>query len=147
MPSKHLDIDKGFIADLAYGEQAENDVQELLLNMAQGHVEVKADRYRNGRMFVETEHNPRARRDSNGDRIWELSGINVTHATWWIYVVAPNCMHVIPVQRLKNYLRMNRNKLRKTYAGSADNYAHGYLLMPDQVLDMMLNADYDIVND
>lgn len=147
MQTKHFDIHQAFIADLTYGQHAENDVQELLMTMAQGHVEVKADRYRNGRMFIETQHNPQNRRDANGERIWEKSGIKVTHATWWIYVVSPNCMHVIPVQRIKNYLTKNRDKLRQTQSGRADNYAHGYLLLPDQVLDMMLNAAYDIVND
>jgi hypothetical protein len=147
VPSKHYDIHSSFIADLTYGEHAENDVQEFLMMMAEGHVEVKSDRYRNGRMFVETEHNPRNIRDESGERIWQLSGINVTHATWWVYTTSPGCSFVIPVQRLKNYLRHNRHRMTKRDAGRPDNYARGYLLSPQDVLDLMLNEKYDIVQD
>ena len=44
-----------FQADLAYGEHGEDNAKELF---GSGAVEVKSDRYRNGKMVVETEQKP-----------------------------------------------------------------------------------------
>jgi len=150
--NKHFDIDVNklnFINDLTFGESNKNDVVEFLRTVAQGDIEIKADRYRNGRMCVETNHNPQNRRDGNGNRIWEPSGINVTRATWWVYVFAPDSFVMVPVQRLKNYLRAHPqryNETTKRQFGSADNYARGWLIYPEGVIDLLTHAEYDIKN-
>jgi hypothetical protein len=133
-----------FIDDLRVGEQAEDAFVDFLQLLASGDVEIKYDRYRNGRMFVETDQMPR------GAGIWVKSGINITKAKWWVYYLSPSAFLVVAVERLKNYLRVNYAQLQfkgKVKAGTADNPAQGYLLYADQVHDLLTNERYDIIND
>ena len=142
----HYDIrprNLSFVADLQIGEQAENTFVEFLQLLATGDVEVKYDRYRNGRMFVETEQCPR------GHCTYIQSGINVTRATWWVYFVSPSAFVVVAVERLKNYLRANYDELirnGKKQTGSSDNPARGFLLQAHQVHDLLTQPQYDIHN-
>jgi hypothetical protein len=132
-----------FVADLQVGENAENTFVEFLQLITTGDVEVKYDRYRNGRMFVETEQCPR------GYCTYIQSGINVTRATWWVYFISPSAFIVVAVERLKNYLRANYDELLrcgKKQTGSSDNPARGFLLQPHQVHDLMTMREYDIQN-
>jgi dipeptidase len=130
------DIDKFvFSEDLKFGQRGEQMFTEFLEDLESGSFEVKYDRYRNGRMVVETEQNPR-------NEGWQLSGINVTTAMWWIYVFAPHTFIAVQVPRLKKFLRAN--KLPKTsFALNSENPARGYLLYPKQITDLMTNKDYD----
>lgn len=124
-----------FQADLAYGEAGEDNAKALF---GSGAVEVKSDRYRNGKMVIETEQKPSGKQD------WQLSGINVTTAEWWVYRLAPDSFLVVSVPRLKRYLRVNRASLRKiNLASDGDNPARGFLLTPEQVRWMMTGAEYD----
>lgn len=136
-----------FKNDLAYGLDGENLVSGFLDALQSGSFEVKSDRYRNGRMVIETNQNPRGRIDSNGERVWVESGINITTAKWWVYIYSPNgAFVVVDVQRLKNYLRSNKGKFNhstKRDFGGSDNPARGFLLMPEDVVDMLTNSAYD----
>jgi hypothetical protein len=122
-----------FHADLAYGEQGEQNAKELF---GAGAVEVKSDRYRNGKMVVETEQKP-------AGKDWQLSGINVTTADWWVYRLAPDSFFIVSVARLKRYLRANQPMNKISLAFDGDNPARGFLLSADQVRSMMCDKQYD----
>lgn len=143
IPSKIFD----FASDLAYGKQGEELIIEFLNTLTGGEFEVKSDRYRNGRMVVETQQNPRGAKDENGELIWVPSGINITTAKWWVYIYSPDGAFVmIDVSRLKRYLRLNPykfNESTKKAFGGEDNPARGYLIYPNDVIDMMTNTRYD----
>jgi hypothetical protein len=126
-----------FKVDLAYGHEGEENLHQFFLAVQAGTVEVKADRYRNGRMAVETQQKP------NGG-VWKDSGINVTEATWWAYRFAPDSYVLVSVQRLKNYLRHNYDRLEKRdFAPNSDNPAQGFLLFPHHVQDLQTSEIYD----
>jgi hypothetical protein len=98
-------------------------------------------------MVVETDQNPRGYRDVNGVQVWNKSGINITTAKWWVYIFSPEgAFVVVSVDRLKRYLRAfpeRFNASNKMNLGGADNPAKGFLLMPEDVRDMMINPKYD----
>jgi hypothetical protein len=127
-----------FKKDLAYGEEGEQIVQQFLVALEQGSFEVKRDRYRNGRMVVETNQNPR-------NEGWKKSGINVTEAAWWVYIFSDDAFVVVGVNRLKNFLRRNgyNEEAKRLFAGTSDNPAKGFLLMPEHVQDLLINDLYD----
>ena len=143
IPARKFDFKK----DLAYGQQGESLVSTFLDDISDGSFEVKSDRYRNGRMVVETDQNPRGYRDVNGVQVWNKSGINITTAKWWVYIFSPEgAFIVVSVARLKRYLRAvpgRFNASNKINLGGADNPAKGFLLMPEDVQDMMINSKYD----
>lgn len=137
-----------FGLDLAYGEKGEGEIRSFLEAVVSGDIEVKTDRYRNGRMVVETQQNPRGAVDSDGNKIWVQSGINVTTAKWWVYIFTlDGSFVVIATDRLKRFLKINNHKFnestKKTFAASSDNPSRGFLVMPEQVLDLLINTDYD----
>ncbi len=126
-----------FKTDLAYGHQGEQNLIDFFNALNAGTVEVKADRYRNGRMAVETQQKP-------AGGVWKDSGINVTQAKWWAYRFAPDSYVLVSVQRLKNYLRHNYDRLEKrTFAPDSDNPAQGFLLFPHHVQDLQTSDLYD----
>jgi len=126
-----------FTVDLEYGHQGEENLIMFFRAVEGGRVEVKADRYRNGRMAVETQQKP-------AGRDWKDSGINVTEADWWAYRFAPDAFVIISVARLKNFLRYNKDLLQKrTFAANSDNPAKGFVLYPEQVTDLLTNPLYD----
>ena len=126
-----------FKTDLAYGHEGEQNLIDFFNAFNAGTVEVKADRYRNGRMAVETQQKP-----AGSD--WKDSGINVTTATWWAYRFAPDSYVLVSVQRLKKYLNYNYDRLEKRdFAPRSANPARGFLLMPHQVQDLQTSNIYD----
>jgi hypothetical protein len=135
-----------FLKDLEYGEQGEALVSSFLECISEGDFEVKSDRYRNGRMAVETDQNPRAALDEQGNPIWVKSGINLTKAKWWVYIFSPDgAFIVVSVDRLKKYLRANKrtfNESTKINFGKPDNPAKGFLLYPQHVQDLMTNPAF-----
>lgn len=148
---KEFDIPENsfnFSEDLQFGHLGEKFIKDFYNTVIQGSAEVKTDRYRNGRMAVETNQNPRRETDVFGYPVWKQSGINVTTATWWIYIY---CIHqslvVVSVARLKNYLRKNRHlfneQTKKVFAAKSDNPAKGFLLEPVQVMEMLYSEEYD----
>jgi hypothetical protein len=143
IPSRKFDFKK----DLAYGQGGESLVSSFLDDLSDGSFEVKSDRYRNGRMVVETDQNPRGYRDVNGVQVWNKSGINITTAKWWVYIFSPEgAFVVVSVARLKRYLRAFPGRFNgdnKINLGGIDNPAKGFLLMPEDVMDMMINPKYD----
>ena len=148
--SKYFDIPGrtfDFSADLTYGESGEELVRQFLASLSGGDFEVKSDRYRNGKMVVETDQNPKGIKDEQGNPIWVRSGINVTTAKWWVYIYSPEgAFVVISVERLKRYLRAHPDKFKQTTKialGGADNPAKGFLLMPEQVMEMLYSKEYD----
>lgn len=144
IPEKSFD----FASDLKFGQMGEKFVDDFYNSVIQGSAEIKTDRYRNGRMVVETNQNPRNLTDDLGNRIWKPSGINVTKAKWWIYVY---CLHhsitVVSVERLKNYLRTNKDlfneSTKRMFAEKSDNPAKGFLIEPHQVMEMLYHKKYD----
>jgi len=140
---KHYDIPApNFRNDLSFGEAGEEIIKHFIDAISSGAIEVKTDRYRNGRMVVETQQKP------NGSQVWVDSGINVTTASWWIYQYGlDGAFHVISVERLKRYLRCNRDKFnestKRSLGSPNDNPARGFLLYPGDVLDLLINGDYD----
>lgn len=129
-----------FTVDLAYGKQAEAEALAFMAQLQDAAVEVKADRYRNGKMVIETQQRP-------AGKDWQHSGINVTTARWWAYRLAPGAFLLVEVERLRRYLRANKAKLQKVdLAASGDNPAMGFLLSPEQVTEMMTGKDYDPID-
>lgn len=131
--------------DLEFGLQGESLILDFLNDISSGSFEVKTDRYRNGRMVVETQQDPGARGR------WIDSGINVTKAKWWVYQYAlDGAFHIVAVDRLKRYLRANTNKFnestKRAFASGSENPARGFLLYPEDVLDMLTNPAYDKEN-
>lgn len=137
-----------FAKDLQYGEEGEDLVSSFLSCLSTGDFEVKSDRYRNGRMVVETNQNPKGAVDSFGNQIWVPSGINVTTASWWVYIFSPDgAFIIVSVARLKKYLRANKNlfnEATKRDFGGEDNPARGFLLYPNHVQDLLTNAEYQV---
>ena len=131
IPARSFDFKK----DLEFGLQSEKEIEGFLDDLSNGSFEVKTDRYRNGRMVIETDQNPRAITDADGNRIWHKSGINVTTAKWWVYVFSPSQgFVVVDVARVKRYLRANQdtfNESTKINLGGNDNPARGFLLMKE----------------
>jgi hypothetical protein len=137
-----------FKKDLAYGQQGEKLVQSFLDSLSGGAFEVKTDRYRNGRMAVEVEQNPFRKVDEEGTQVWKPSGIEVTKAKWWVYVYTLDgtggAFIVVSVKRLKKYIRKNKKNLKMMdFARRSNNPARGWIIEPDQVMDMMYNELYD----
>jgi hypothetical protein len=137
-----------FKKDLQYGQQGEKFVQSFLDSLSGGAFEVKTDRYRNGRMAVEVEQNPYRKTDEEGVQVWKPSGINVTKAQWWVYVYTldgkEGAFAVISVKRLKRYIKKNKKNLKMMdFAKRSSNPARGWIIEPEQVMDMMYNELYD----
>lgn len=126
-----------FRVDLDYGHAAENNLIEFFNACNNAEVEVKADRYRNGKMVVETQQQP-------AGKDWQHSGINVTTAKWWAYQLAPDSFILVSVARLKRFLKMNQYHLEKVrLASDGDNPAMGYLLSAQQVRELQTSKAYD----
>lgn len=137
-----------FKADLAYGKVGEKLVEDFLETLETGSFEVKTDRYRNGRMVLEMEQNPRKRLDDDGKPLWEPSGLNVTQAKWWVYVYTlDGAFIIVSVERIKRYIK-HKNLTAKDYydfAKMSSNPSKGFLLQPEDVMDLMINKEYDEV--
>lgn len=126
-----------FQTDLEYGEEGERIVQSFLAALSDGSFEVKRDRYRNGRMVVETEQSPR----SEG---WKASGLKTTKATWWVYLFSDDGFVIVSTDRLKKFIRHNFTlDDKRLFAAGSDNPAKGYLLMEKHVQDLLTNPEYD----
>jgi hypothetical protein len=134
--------------DLAYGQRGEYMVVRFLDDLQADSFEVKSDRYRNGKMVIEMEQNPRRATDENGERVWKKSGLAVTKAKWWVYVFSIDGQHgsfvVVSVKRLRRFIAKNKKSLQWVdFAKNSDNPARGYLIAPEQVMDLMINSAYD----
>jgi hypothetical protein len=126
-----------FADDMKFGKLGEAITQEFLESIVNGSFEVKTDRYRNGRMVVETEQNPR----KTG---WVPSGLSVTQAKWWMYVYAlDGAFIVVSVDRLKRYIATLDAKRIKVFAGASSNPTRGYLLLPDEVMALLIEPAFD----
>lgn len=139
--SSAYDIRKpNFQNDLKYGQEGEALIQQFLEDISSGHIEVKTDRYRNGRMVVEVSQNPKGRG-------WKPSGIMVTEAKWWVYQYnLDGAFTLVSVARLKRYINANMDKMElRTFGTKGDNHTRGYLLMPEDVTDLLINPEYDEV--
>jgi hypothetical protein len=127
-----------FKVDMVYGKAGEAELVEFFDAVQGSKVEVKSDRYRNGRMAVETQQKPLGRE-------WQDSGINITTAEWWAYRLAPGAFILVSVPRLKKYLRANRDILQKRdFAAGSDNPSRGFVLMPEQIQSLLANKEYDV---
>lgn len=125
-----------FKIDLEYGHEGEQNLIDFMNSLQNGCVEVKSDRYRNGRIAVEVQHKPHGQ--------WLKSGLAVTTAQWWAYRFAPDSFVMVSVPRLKRYLNANHKRLEtRTFAEQSDCPAWGYLLMPQDVHQLMTDTDYD----
>ena len=151
---KEFDIDLrkfDFKSDLAYGEQGEALVLSFIGSLRDSQIEVKTDRYRNGKMVVETQQSPGAVKDKNEIYVWKQSGINVTTAKWWVYIygLEGGAFVAVPVERLKRYLKAKKNVFCETkkviFAENSDNPSKGFLLMPHQVMEMLYDKRYDYI--
>lgn len=140
-----------FGSDLAYGEQGESHIMAFIESLRDSQIEVKTDRYRNGRMVIETQQCPGAKTDANGIYIWKPSGINVTTAKWWVYIygLEGEAFVAVPVDRVKRYLKAKKNLFCETkkviFAEKSDNPSKGFLLMPHHVMEMLYDKRYDYI--
>lgn len=150
--TKEYDIDLkkfDFSSDLQYGEKGESLFVSFIESLQNSLVEVKTDRYRNGKMVVETHQCPGAVKDENGLYVWKPSGINVTTAKWWVYIygVENGSFVTVPVIRLKRYLKSRPSVFceikKRIFAEESDNPSKGYLLTPHQVMDMLYKKEFD----
>ena len=98
--------------------------------------EIKKDQYRNGRMVVEVEQNPRKKG-------WKPSGLAVTKAKYWVYMFSDDAFIIIEVERLKRYLEINNDIEKKTFAAYSDNPTRGFLLYPEDVSKLLASEVYD----
>lgn len=140
LPARKFDFRK----DLAYGHKGEKLVTDFLDAMESGSFEVKTDRYRNGRMVIEMEQNPRR----SGD--WKPSGLQVTQAKWWVYVFTLDGAFVmVSVPRIKRYIQQRQltSKDYKEFARGSQNPSRGFLLEAPEVVDLMTSPDYDEPDD
>ena len=99
--------------------------------------EIKRDSYRNGRMVVEVEQNPR----KTG---WKPSGLMTTKAKWFIYLFSDDAFIAIETNRLKKYLQINDKIPLKVFAGYSENPTRGYLLYPEDVTLLLSSELYDL---
>ena len=139
-----------FHVDLKFGKKGEALVEDFLGSLSGGSFEVKTDRYRNGRMVVETMQHPRRKMNPDGTEFWKPSGIMVTKADWWVYVFTldgkQGAFSIISVPRMKRYIKANKKRLKIVdFAKASSNPSKGYLLMPEDVTDLMTNKAYDEV--
>ena len=146
IPARKFD----FHQDLKFGQKGEKLVEDFLDAMSSGSFEVKTDRYRNGRMVLEMTHNPRKKVDEEGNPLWKPSGLAITKAKWWVYVYTLDGSFVIvSTDRIKRYLKANKERFNPkkyhSFAWSSSNPSKGYLLEPEDVMDMMINTAYDEV--
>ena len=130
-----------FKDDLEFGLCAEG----FVLMVFESRWEVKADRYRNGRMVVETHQWAQRKTDESGLPIWKPSGINVTEADWWVYVYGLNeSFVVVSVPRLRRFIVANTERLHgKVLAAQSDNPALGFLLEADDVMRVLYEKEWD----
>lgn len=129
-----------FQTDLKYGQRGEAMIAQFLDTLSDGSFEVKTDRYRNGRMVVEMEQNPRRK------GIWQPSGLQVTKAAWWVYIYTLDGAFVmVSVPRLKRYVAANNLGPERyhDFAKASQNPSRGFLLQPPEVMDILTNPDYD----
>jgi len=135
--SAHYDIvAPNFQLDLAYGEKGEQVIKNFLTDLSSGSLEVKTDRYRNGRMVIETHQRPKGQE-------WKPSGISITHAKWWVYQYHfDGAFQIVSTERIKRYLNATNHEI-KHFAISSDNPSKGYLLYPEHITDMLINPKYD----
>jgi hypothetical protein len=136
LPARKFDFRK----DLAYGQQGEKLVSDFLDAMESGSFEVKTDRYRNGRMVIEMEQNPRRKGE------WIPSGLQVTQAKWWVYVFTlDGAFIMVSVDRIKRYIAQRQlgPKEYKEFARGSQNPSRGFLLEAADVADLMTSPDYD----
>lgn len=122
--------------DLKIGKSGERIFQNFLDLLDEQKFEVKYDQYRNGRLVVEVEQNPRGKG-------WKPSGLMVTEAKYWIYIFSPDAFIAVEVDRLKRYLEINKDIELKTFAPNSDNPARGYLLYPEDVSKLLSSDLYD----
>jgi len=139
-----------FHADLKYGKKGEALVESFLESLSGGSFEVKTDRYRNGRMVVEMQQHPRRKMNPDGTEHWKPSGLAVTKADWWVYVFTldngEGAFLIVSVPRLKRYIKAHKKRLKLVdFAKVSSNPSKGYLLMPEDVQDLVINKDYDAV--
>lgn len=126
-----------FQKDLKYGKTGEEFVARTLENLTTGPIEVKSDRYRNGRMVVEIAQNPRF----SG---WKPSGLMITEAKWWVYVYAMDqAIVTVDIERLKRFVATLPESRIMEFASQSSNPSKGYLLEPNEVMTLLASSDYD----
>ena len=109
--------------DLRAGETGESRVADLL---SLDTVEVKTDRrwYETGNIYIETECFYQA------SQTWEPSGIRVSKATHWAFVLEDSVL-IVPLYRLKEAVWEIG---RPTTCDIPPNPSRGYLITPAQIL-------------
>jgi hypothetical protein len=124
--------------DLRYGKQGEELVLRFLEDISSGHLEVKTDRYRNGRMVLEIEQNPHGKG-------WKPSGLMITEAKWWVYQYnLDGAFTIVSTDRVKRYIEAHKDSLElKMFGTRGNNPSRGYLLEPEEVTDLLINPAYD----
>lgn len=98
---------KGFFPnwdiDKVYGEEGEQYVYSVMREMLAGRVEVKTERYANGRLFIEVEqghpHNPRP------------SGMYVTEAEYISYMKPGGIIVSFPTKVILDYIAQHEEEL------------------------------------
>jgi hypothetical protein len=113
-----------FDLDLKFGQEGESLVKELLTNGQT--VEVKRDRKWKDthNVYIETECY------FVGKQSWDSSGLNVTEAQYWAFVLEEAIL-LVPTEALKYAIKEFGNY---TECHIPPNYSKGYLLTVPQIL-------------
>jgi len=113
-------------ADLKFGERMELEVEGVLSAIRNGGLtyEVKADRYLNGRWFLEWEQNPRRCGE------WKSSGLQTTMADLWV-IRLPQPVDAIEIWRTSKLRQIAKSGLLghlKDGGASGDNPTRGWVV-------------------
>jgi hypothetical protein len=121
--------DSNWDLDLRAGLTGESKVADLL---SLDTVEVKTDRrwHETGNLYIETECYYQA------SQSWEPSGIRVSKATHWAFVLEDSVL-IVPTHRLKEVVW---ESTRPITCNIPPNPSRGYLVTPAVVLEHIKNA-------
>lgn len=121
-----------FDLDLRFGQQGEVYVNHLLTSPIET-VEVKRDRKwsRTGNFYIEVEC------WSENNKSWYLSGINTTKATHQAFLLHDSVL-IFPTHRIKETVRLHGAKVE---CSIPPNFSRGFLITPEQILQMTAQSE------
>lgn len=130
-----------FDRDVEYGERMELVVEGVLSMVRNGGYlqETKADRYANGHMFLEWEHDPHRR------GVWKPSALQTTKADVFIYAHGDYCFEMWRTEVLRRFVSAHQHRL--IVGGAAgDNPTRGVKTNKFEVLHWARRAGLEVAS-